>query len=159
MIIQNTDNDPGIPCDRRIFDACMFVIDDEEVVTDLLELHLTSFGFTNVHCFNDSLEAIDTLKHIRAEIVLTDVNMPGLGGCYLTQLAKKMEHLREVPVIGITADRSEATRERLLGSGAIEVLQKPIDSQNLFHAVRQALTRKTIPRRASNYNRYGALIR
>jgi CheY-like chemotaxis protein len=159
MIIENTDSDAKIPCDRRIYDACMFVIDDEEIVTELLAFHLTSLGFTNVHCFNDSLEAIDTLRHIRAEIVLTDVNMPGLGGCYLTQLAKKMEHLRDVPVIGITADRSESTRERLLTSGAIEVLHKPIDSQDLFRVACEALTRKTTSRRPNTFIRNGVSIR
>lgn len=134
--------DPGFPesiSSREITDACIFVIDDEPIVSDVISFFLDECGFSNVHCFNDSIEAIETLQYVKAELVITDVSMPGLAGNYLTKLAKKMEHLREVPILVVTSDTSSNTESKCLASGAMKVLPKPVDRQQLVMGVVEAL--------------------
>ena len=125
--------------EREMLKARIFVIDDEEIVTEVIEHYLAGFGFTDVHCFNDSVEAIETLQYVQADLLLTDINMPGLGGSYLTKLAKKMDHLQDVPVIAITADTSAETQEKMVVNGFDRMLHKPVVGKELVMTVVEAL--------------------
>ncbi len=122
-----------------IHQACLFVIDDEPIVTEIIKAYLADSGFENVHSFNDPTDAIESLMRLNADLIVTDVNMPGVGGNYLTRIAKQMEHNPGVPVVAFTADRSRDTELKLLDSGAIKVLHKPLDREQLVACVKEAL--------------------
>ncbi|MEM9941881.1 MAG: response regulator [Planctomycetota bacterium] len=123
----------------EILNANIFVIDDEEIATEYMSLCLTEAGFTKVHGFQDPVEAFETLSCVEADLILTDVNMPELGGKFLIRLARKMPHLRDTPIIAITSDHSEMTRDRLLANGVTEVLVKPIGKDQLAKIVTDLL--------------------
>ena len=121
------------------YSPSIFVIDDEEVVVQVIQIYLEEAGYSDVHVFTDPVEAFETLSRVKADLVLTDVNMPELGGKFLTKLARRVDHLKETPIVAITADKSESTRNNLLGNGVTEVMVKPIDRELLLSVVRGIL--------------------
>lgn len=125
--------------ERDLMTSRIFLIDDEEIVTEMISHHLACFGFKDVHCFNDSVEAMETLNYVKADLLITDINMPGLGGGYLTRLAKKIDHLKDVPVIAISADTCQETTDKLMAEGMFRVLHKPVAHKELLLAVIDAL--------------------
>ena len=107
----------------------ILVVDDEP---DLEALVLQKFrhqirdktvSFTFAH---DGVEALAVLKaNGDINLVVTDINMPGMSGLELLPKAKAVRP--DVPVIMITAYGDAETKQRALESGADALLTKPID--------------------------------
>jgi len=129
--------------DSSKFDANIFIIDDEPVAARVIELFLQKAGYQNLHVFTSSVEAMEILSIIKADLIITDVNMPELGGKYLTKLVRNTPMLQETPVIVVSSDESEQTRNHLLGNGVFNILSKPIDVNELTAAVEKAIDMRT----------------
>lgn len=117
----------------------IFIIDDEPIASQVIELYLSQAGYENLHVFNQSVEAVEILSIVNADLILTDVNMPELGGKYLTKLVRKYPHLENTPVMVITSDESETTRNHLMANGVFNILNKPVKQKELLVAVRKAI--------------------
>ena len=61
------------------------------------------------------------------DLILMDVNMPGLDGLSATALIRRNEHLRRIPVVALTANAMKGDREKALAAGCDGYIQKPID--------------------------------
>ena len=126
---------------NNLSNATIFVIDDEKVATDVIRLYLEQGGCRNIHGFNNSVEAMETLAFVKPDVVITDVEMPELGGKYLTRLIKKTSHLEQIPIIVVTSDASDATRKKLIGNGVDEILIKPTSADELLRAIERSTNR------------------
>lgn len=135
--------------------ANIFIIDDEELVAAVLKLYLQKGGYENLHVFTDSVEAMETLAFVKADVILTDVDMPELSGKFLTRLARKTAHLEGTPIIVVTSDDSEATRKNLVGNGVDAILHKPVDCDLLLETVARALRN----RKAESANQSHVLLK
>jgi len=119
--------------------ANIFIIDDEPIAAKVIEMYLITGGFNNLHVFNNSVEAIDILSIVQADLIITDVNMPELGGKFLTKLVRNYPHLSATPVVVITSDETEKTRTNLMANGAFRILQKPVAQETLLKVVEKAI--------------------
>lgn len=117
----------------------IFIIDDEELIALTLKMYLEKGGYENLHVFTDSVEAMEMLTYVKADLILTDVDMPDLNGKFLARLARKTDHLKNTPIIVVTADDSDATRKNLVGNGVDAILHKPIDCDLLNETVGKML--------------------
>lgn len=133
--------------------ANIFIIDDEELVAAVLKLYLEKGGYENLHTFTDPVEAMETLAFVKADVILTDVDMPELNGKFLTRLARKTEHLRQTPIIVVTSDDSEPTRKKLVGNGVDAILHKPVDCDLLLETVGRTLKNRLAETEASTAGR------
>lgn len=84
----------------------------------------------------DGLEGVRLALAQRPDLVLVDLNVPGLDGYEVTLRLKNEPLLRGVPIIAITA---EGERETSFAVGCDGFLQKPIDARNFARQVRQYL--------------------
>ena len=113
------------------------VVDDEEMLTRLMERGLGRLGY-DVVSYNDPLEALASLRNgARWDLLLTDLTMPGLDGISLGRTA--LRECPDLPVILVTGylDANEEGRARASG---IEVfLAKPAPMQEVARAVRASL--------------------
>ena len=121
------------------FDVNIFIIDDEPLIAEVIKMYLSQVGYKNLHIFNNPVEAIETLSKIKVDLILTDVNMPELGGKFLTKLIRRESHLRTTPVIAITSDETIETRDHLLANGVVEILAKPVQQIELVRSVNRAI--------------------
>jgi two-component system cell cycle response regulator DivK len=79
----------------------------------------------------DGLAGLDLAKKTAPDLILMDINLPGLDGYELTHRLKQMPHLTSVPVIAMTANVMKGDREKTLAAGCDGYLQKPIDVDQL----------------------------
>jgi PAS domain S-box-containing protein len=97
----------------------------------------------------DGSEAIRSLEKSRYDLVLMDVQMPGMDGLEATQRIRDPSSAvlnHEVPIIAMTAHAMQGDRERCLDAGMDDYVTKPISPQTLAEAVDRWLPREeTVP--------------
>lgn len=114
--------------------STVIVVDDEEPIRDYLSSVLSFQGY-RTQCFGVSREALDYLSRQEepADLMLTDIRMPGMGGLELLHSAKQARpHL---PVILISGLYELAIAVEALEQGADDYLRKPVGPSDVLTAV------------------------
>jgi FixJ family two-component response regulator len=112
------------------------IVDDDESVRESLPDLLREFGFA-VQAFSSAEEflASDALGLTRCLIL--DIAMPGMSGPELQrELARRGQH---IPIVFITAHTEPATKQFVLGQGAVACLLKPFSDTALLEALNAAV--------------------
>jgi len=110
----------------------IFLIDDEELVLDVYCSILREVGFRNLHTFTRARDAINMLRCLRPDVILTDIHMPDVNGSVLTCLVREFEHLDSIPIVAITADSHSETAKEMMDRGADAILIKPVTAAELL---------------------------
>jgi len=106
----------------------ILVADDEPVVRDLLQRVLTGAGY-EVMLAESGEQAIELSRTVRLDMILMDINMPGIGGVSaLRTIAQQVPMTR---MIMLTAVNDPKTAKVAMDLGAIDYLTKPIDIATL----------------------------
>ena len=115
----------------------ILVVDDSITTRSLEKTILESHGYT-VRVAVDGVEALAQLRREKADLVITDIQMPRMDGYTLLEEIKKDKQLAGVPVIVVTSmeRREEQERGLLLGADAY-VVKRKFDQQELLEAIRQ----------------------
>ncbi|MBJ6727367.1 response regulator [Geomesophilobacter sediminis] len=118
----------------------ILIVDDEQLNREILTIMLHELG--EIVTAKDGAEALTLLQETPdVDLVLLDLQMPVLDGFQTLDFLKKHPELREVPVIVITASKSEITHT--LSLGANDFLAKPFDREELrLRAMNQVRTKK-----------------
>jgi CheY-like chemotaxis protein len=115
----------------------VLVAEDDEAIRTLMTAILSEAGY-NVYEACDGLEATDSLKKRRYDVLLTDYHMPKMDGLELLYLAKAM--WPDLPVVVATSDallKGEATHGLL--EPAYAILDKPFNRSDLLDTIRSAV--------------------
>lgn len=117
----------------------ILIVDDNY---DMLELLQRNLKAQNFHTYKASsvLEAIDILKVVPIDLLITDLQMPGLNGIELIKFAQ--EHFPKIPKLVITGFPSVDTAVNSVKSGALDYLVKPFTSEELKKAVQNSFQGK-----------------
>lgn len=119
----------------------VLVVDDALTVRELQRSILERAGY-EVRVATDGVEALALLTAEPADLVLTDVEMPRMGGFELTAAIRSAESLKNVPVLILTSRSSEADRQRGLDVGADGyIVKSAFDESSLLAAVDRLLGR------------------
>lgn len=130
--------------DRRIL-----IVDDDEPVRSLFASYLNEMYSCETAC--NASEALEILAHKQFALVLSDIQMPGLGGIEL--LRKIIERYPETAVIMISGvDRTQRVIDAIR-VGAFDYLLKPCELDVLAACVLRALERRLLLRNARRYKR------
>lgn len=100
-------------------------IEDDEKNRALVQRILAAKGY-EVFEAETGLEGLEKAKACKPDMILMDINMPGLDGYETTTRLKGMEALKDVPIIALTARISAEDKERGLIAGCSGYLTKPI---------------------------------
>ena len=88
----------------------------------------------------DGHQAIEMLETLTPDIILLDINIPGINGLEVAQHIKATERLASVPLIAITANVLVGDKERCLEAGCDYYLPKPLDIRKLRQLLRDFLS-------------------
>ncbi|WOD36970.1 PAS domain S-box protein [Nodosilinea sp. E11] len=80
-------------------------------------------------------EALDYLQHLRPDLILMDIQMPGMDGLEAIGHIRRDPSLDEVPVIALTSLAMPGDRDRCLAAGATEYLSKPVRLKQLVEII------------------------
>jgi len=131
-------------------DVTVMMVDDEPMMTDVVQTYLEEAGYRRFVAVNDPHRALEVARKERPGVMLLDLMMPGLSGFDILQKMRDDEVLRYVPVIVLTAASNATTKLRALSLGASEFLAKPVDSSELVLRVRNSLVFKVYQDRLVN---------
>lgn len=87
----------------------------------------------------DGLTALELAQREHPDLILLDINIPGLNGLELARRLKADPALAAIPVIATTANVLRGDRERCLAAGCDEYLAKPLDVRELQTLLRAYL--------------------
>lgn len=90
----------------------------------------------------DAEQALDVINDQRPDLILMDINMPGVDGYTLTAQIKAMPGFERVPILAITANVMRGDREKTLQAGCDGYIQKPIDIDQLTREIERFLPRR-----------------
>jgi FixJ family two-component response regulator len=116
------------------------IVDDDESVREATKRLVRSLGYSAA-AFGSAEEFLSSDRLHDTQCLITDVQMPGLGGVELQDYLIAKGH--EVPVIFVTAFPDERLRRRALSAGAFGFLSKPLDEDILIGCLDRALKEKT----------------
>jgi PAS domain S-box-containing protein len=88
-----------------------------------------------VEACSDGVRALDAIRGLKPELVLTDVMMPGLDGFGLLQAIRADPALRDIPVVMLSARSGEESRSEGLEAGADDYVVKPFGARELLARV------------------------
>ena len=116
----------------------VLVVDDSEMVLQGLQLLLAHYRGTSTVTARDGRAAIDLLRaHAQIDLVLLDVNMPGVDGVETLTRLKRDPLPREVPVVVMASAAEEASARACLDLGARGTLAKPVKGKELQKLVEE----------------------
>jgi chemosensory pili system protein ChpA (sensor histidine kinase/response regulator) len=116
----------------------ILLVDDDPVVQRIVSLMLTRRGH-EVTVASDGLEALDRLAERRPDMLVSDVDMPGMNGFDLVGRLRADERYRSLPILMLTASGRHEDWDRAREIGADELQTKPVASRDLSEAVDRLL--------------------
>lgn len=116
------------PDEQQLRKAKILIIDDEQAHVRVLEWALKQAKFPNVYSVTESVRARDEFTRVTPDLVLLDLNMPGLDGFEVLQQFREMQPAEDfIPVLMLTGDSTAENRKKALAAGANDFLNKPLD--------------------------------
>jgi two-component system, chemotaxis family, chemotaxis protein CheY len=117
----------------------ILVVDDSSTMVLSLKTTLTMSGFA-VETANNGKAALDKLNSgMKPNLILTDVNMPVMGGMELIRHVRAIPTLRFIPILTLTTESESAKREEGKRAGATGWLVKPVSGNDLLAVIRKVL--------------------
>ena len=118
----------------------ILVVEDIAAIRELIQVQLTLRGY-QVITARDGQEALDMVAESKPAVIVTDILMPRVDGFALAHRLRSNSLTTGIPIIFLSATYVSAEDERFaLNLGALRFLPKPIDADELFIAVADALT-------------------
>ena len=122
----------------------VLLVEDNPLNQDVAVGLLAEVGVT-ARIAGDGAQALDTLATgERFDAVLMDVQMPVMDGFEATRRIRQVQHLADLPIIGLTANAMAGDRERCLDAGMTDHVAKPIDPAGLFRVLARVTGRADV---------------
>ena len=117
--------------------AKILVVDDEPQIRRMMRTTLTGSGYQIAEARSGE-EALEKFREYLPDLVLLDLNMPGMGGL---EACRAMRTGSDVPIIILTVRNAEKDKVEALDAGADDYVSKPFGMQELLARIRAALRR------------------
>ena len=119
----------------------VLVVEDNEVNQLLTASVLEREGFA-VDLARTSTEAKDLLRVRTPDVILMDVQLPGMDGLAFTRKLKADPATAQITIVAVTAHAMAGDRDQTLAAGCAGYISKPIDTRTFGRQVREFLPRR-----------------
>ena len=116
----------------------ILVVDDHEEILDITRSVLTGDGYEVAGVLSGE-DALDRLGHEPFDLVLLDINMPGIDGWQTLRMIRADDQLARVPVVLFSVKGEMQDKVQGLQEGAVEYITKPFIVDDLLARVRAVL--------------------
>ena len=117
--------------------STILVVDDEPQLRRAMKATLTDLGYSVMEAKTGE-EALAKLRHEPADLILLDLNMPGIGGL---ETCRALREHSDVPIIILSVRNTERDKVQALDAGADDFVTKPFGIQELLARIRAAIRR------------------
>jgi two-component system KDP operon response regulator KdpE len=117
--------------------ANILVVDDEPQIRRVMRSTLSSHGYVITEAKTGE-EALEVMRKERPDLILLDVNIPGMGGL---EACREIRRASDAPIIMLTVRNAERDKVAALDAGADDYVVKPFGIEELLARIRAALRR------------------
>ncbi len=117
--------------------ATILMVDDEPQIRRVMRTALSAHGYSVIEAPTGE-EALEKLRREPPDLVILDINMPGMGGL---ETCREIRSGSDVPIIMLTVRNSERDKVSALDAGADDYVVKPFGMEELLARIRAALRR------------------
>ena len=134
-----------------ILNASILIVDDREANVSLVAQILSEDGYTAITTTTDSLEVCALHRKNRYDLIVLDLQMPGMDGFEVMDGLKADGSEDYLPVIALTAQ--PAHKRRALQAGARDFISKPFDLIDVTTRIHNMLEVRLLYKKLENYNK------
>lgn len=129
----------------------ILVVDDSETMRAVIKKTVLMSGVQiGEFCeAGNGMEALQVLEEMWIDVVLSDINMPEMGGVDFLREVKKNEVLQNIPVIFISTESSQARMDEVATLGAAAYVKKPFMPEKIREVLLDVLNKAYATRMAS----------
>ena len=125
--------------------ANILAVDDSEAIRAMMKVVLESAGH-HVFWKDNGREALDFARDHTVDLVITDLNMPEMGGMSLVNHLRRLEGYTTKPILVITTETADYKKQKTKNKkqkaktvGATGWIAKPVDKDRLLNAVARTI--------------------
>lgn len=117
-------------------------VDDSTIVLKMVERVLSDKY--EVYPFTDGMKALIFMenKAKKPDLIILDIEMPGVDGYMVLDLIRMAEHLKDVPVIFLTSNKDKEDVIKAFSNGAKDYIVKPVSEKTLLDKIQSLLKRR-----------------
>jgi len=130
---------PRAPADARA--PRLLLVEDEPTIIDVLNEFLSAHGYQILVCSNGEI-AIEQLPVFKPDLVITDLNLPGVSGLEVMRLAKSLD--ADAVVIVVTGNASTSSAIEALRQGAYDYVTKPFELLEVHQIIERGLASRRL---------------
>lgn len=121
----------------------ILVVDDSETMRALIKktVNMCGIDLGNLHEASNGKEALNVLEAEWIDVVLSDINMPEMGGVELLQAVKNDNVLQNIPVIFISTESSQTRKEEAESLGVAAYVKKPFMPEHIKEVLLEVLNK------------------
>lgn len=140
-----TSGGTGVEILNEISGLKILVAEDNEINRILVE-RILLLHKCEVRSAVNGIEALELWKQEYFDLILLDIEMPGMDGIEVTRMIREHELIsgKHIPIIAVTAHALKGDREKFLNAGMDEYITKPITMSALFHSIKSLLEKKSV---------------
>ena len=116
----------------------ILAVDDSASMRQMVRYTLENAGYEVIQV-GDGEEALEFARNARADLVLTDVNMPNMDGIALCTKLRELPHYKGVPILMLTTESASDTKVRGKQAGATGWMVKPFNPEQLLATIAKVL--------------------
>ncbi|MCA1577472.1 MAG: response regulator [Acidobacteria bacterium] len=117
----------------------ILVVDDAPDNLAMISLAMQQQGYQVVTAANGE-DAVSVAKQTTPNLILMDINLPGLDGLGATRRIRETEGLRDIPIVAVTALGTEGFQRAAYDAGVAGYLTKPIDLDRMNQLIARLLS-------------------
>lgn len=118
----------------------ILIVDDNPANLKLAQLLLQIEGY-GVRTAENAEQALVSLKTFRPDLILMDIQLPGIDGLELTRRLKADRATRQITIVALTAYAMKGDKQKIADAGCDGYVTKPIDTRSLPRQLADFLNR------------------
>lgn len=116
----------------------VLVVDDSNIIRQYLRNFFISYNIDVVTC-NNGLDGIEKAVEYKPVLIFLDLMMPNLDGIKMLQVIKRLDNIKNIPVIVISGNTNRSNVLASIESGAEKVISKPLRKELIIKSVNEIL--------------------
>jgi two-component system, sensor histidine kinase len=133
--LSSAKSEKASPLRTQSAEKLTILVAEDVAANQMLIRHALGRRGHTINIANDGREAVEQASNAKFDVILMDVQMPGIDGFQATAAIRALPEGAQVPIIALTAHAMPGDRERCLSAGMNDYLAKPLDVQQLVEMV------------------------
>jgi CheY-like chemotaxis protein len=121
----------------------ILIVDDNAINLKLVAYLMRANGYT-VETALDAESAIEAIRTNHPDVILMDIQLPGIDGLELTRRLKADPKTRDIVIVAVTAYAMKGDQAKAIAAGCDDYITKPIDTRTLPETIAKHLAKREV---------------